>query len=166
MQFLIPYLKRTYGNDQNIIESAIQYGILSENVANFRQENFLVWDLETLESEDEVNTNIQVDGVLKVASIGVASSFGMPEKYFERKSSDPEHSIELVSDFLDYVFEAEQLFYNTIPEEIRQVEHDLEFAEAKCEKVRVRKGLKKYTTMPIFGYNSCKYYFLIIDYDS
>ena len=157
MQFLIQHLKRTYGNDQNIIESAIKYGILSEDVANFRQENFMVWDLETLESDDEVNTSIQVDGVLKVASIGVASSFGMPEAYFERKSSDPEHSIELVSDFLDYVFEAEKLFYQTIPEEIRQVEHDLDFAEANCEKVRVRRGLKKYTTMPIFGYNSCKY---------
>ena len=135
-------------------------------MADFRQENFMVWDLETLECDDEVNTNIQVEGVLKVASIGVASSFGMPEKYLERKSSDPEHSIELVSDFLDYVFEAEKMFYQTIPEEIRNIEHDLDYAEAKCEKVRVRRGLKKFTTMPIFGYNSCKYYFLIIDYDS
>ena len=125
-------------------------------MSNFRQEHFIVWDLETMESEDEVRTNIQVDGVLKVASIGVASSFSMPEKYFERKTNAPEHGLELVSDFLDYMFEAEQLFHKTIPVEIREVQQDKEFSEAKCQKVRVRRGLKKYSTMPIFGYNSCE----------
>ena len=125
-------------------------------MSNFRQEHFIVWDLETMESEDEVRTNIQVDGVLKVASIGVASSFSMPEKYFERKTNAVEHGLELVSDFLDYMFEAEKFFHRTIPEEIRKVQQDKEFSEAKCQKVRVKRSLKKYTTMPIYGYNSCE----------
>ena len=134
---------------------AIEYGMIPEDLADYRQENFCVFDLETAERESKLDTEMEVNGVHKVISIGVSSSLPIESKYFERLSSAPIHSTELVADFLDYLFEAEKIYRSTIPKAILDAFSDIdEYTDDVCDKVLVERELRKYAAMPVFGFNS------------
>ena len=149
---------------------AIEYGMIPEDLADYRQENFCVFDLETAERESTLDTEMEVNGVHKIISIGVSSSLPIESKYFERKSSAPVHSTELVAEFLDYLFEAEKVYHNTIPEEILDAfsEIDDEYTDDVCDKVKVERELRKYGAMPTYGFNSGMLiydFYLFMSYD-
>ena len=154
-----------YGGPENVIQRAIDQGIIPESMAGYVQENLVVYDLETLEQQDvHLDTKIQVDGVLKVVSIGVASTLPLPERYFERTTSHPEAAGLLVSEFMEHLFELEELFYQTIPDELKNIEDDDEEKEAfevESEKKTLKNQLRNLCTMPVFGFNSGKYYQVI-----
>ena len=134
--------------------------MIPEELKDFRQEEFVVFDLESGERESDLDTEMEVNGVHKVISIGASTSLPIDDKYFERKSSAPEHSTEVVSEFLDWLFEVEKVYRTTIPEEILEAipDDDDEYTDDVCDKQRVGRELKKYAAMPIFGFNSGKYY--------
>ena len=129
--------------------------MIPEDLVDYRQENFCVFDLETAERESTLDTEMEVSGVHKVISIGVSSSLPVESKYFERKSSAPVHSTELVAEFLNYLFEDEKIYRTTIPEAILDAfsEKD-EYSDDVCDKVMVERELRKYAAMPVFGFNS------------
>ena len=149
-----------YGGPENVIENAIEQGILPDTMTGYVQKNLVTYDLETLEQQDvHLDTKIQIDGVLKVVSIGVASTLQMPERYFERRSSLPQSACELVTEFMDHLFELEELYYQTIPDEIKNIEDDDEEKESfqvECEKKSLKSKLRNICCMPVFGYNSGK----------
>ena len=117
----------------------------------------MIFDLETLEQNLDLNTNIEVEGVLKLATIGCSSTLSTDCRYFERRSSRPEDSTELVAEFLDHMFELENQFIQTVPQEIRDaVPEEDEFQENEGEEIRLESQLRKYLSMPIYGYNSSK----------
>ena len=99
-----------------------------------------------------------MNGVHKVISIGASSSLPVSDKYFARKSSAPEHSTELVAEFLDWLFEVEKIYRTTVPGEILDAfpDEDEEFTNDVCDKVKVERELRKYAAMPVYGYNSGK----------
>ena len=95
-------IKRMYGGDLSALEEAIKLGMVSDQLSSFRQKQVVIFDLETLEKDIALNTNIEVEGVLKLVSIGCASTLSTESRYFERKSSFPEHSTELDISLLIY----------------------------------------------------------------
>ena len=134
--------------------------MIPEELKDYRQEQFVIFDLESGERESDLETKMEVNGVHKVISIGASSSLPIDDKYFARESSAPEHSTKLVSDFLDWLFEAEKVYRTTVPEEILDAfpEEDDEYTSDVCDKVKVERELRTYAAMPIYGYNSGKSY--------
>ena len=150
--------------------------MIPEELKDYRQEQFVIFDLESCERECELDTVMEVNGVHKVISIGASSSLPIENKYFERKSSAPGHSTELVSDFLDWLFEVEKVYRTTVPEEILDAfpDEDDEYTSDVCDKVKVERELRTYAAMPVYGYNSgksiqygpyhtCPYHILILN---
>lgn len=77
------------------------------------------------------------NGVLKVVSIGVASTLQLPERYCEGRSSLPPSAGQFVTEFMDNLFELEELYYKTIPNDIRNTDK-----------------LRNICCMPVFGSGS------------
>ena len=156
-----------YGGVENVIQKGIENGIIPETLAGYVQENVVVFDLETLEQQDvHLDTKIQIDGVLKVVSIGVASTLPLPERYFERSSSLPESAGVLVSEFMEHLFELEELFYQTVPDELKNIEDDDELKnieedkesyEIESDRKSLKDQLRNMCVMPVLGYNSGKH---------
>ena len=140
--------------------------MIPEELKDYRQEQFVIFDLESCERECELDTVMEVNGVHKVISIGASSSLPIENKYFERKSSAPGHSTELVSDFLDWLFEVEKVYRTTVPEEILDAfpDEDDEYTSDVCDKVKVERELRTYAAMPVYGYNSGESYIMYFYY--
>ena len=51
-----------------------------------------------------------------------------------------------------------EVYHKTIPEDILDAvpEEDEEYSENVCEKIKVERQLRKYSAMPVYGYNSGK----------
>ena len=152
------FIQRTYGASKNCLHTAVDYGMIPEELKDYRQEQFVIFDLESGERESDLETKMEVNGVHKVISIGASSSLPVDDKYFARKSSAPEHSTELVSSFLDWLFDVEKVYRTTVPEEILDAfpDEDDEYTSDVCDKVRAERELRKYAAMPVYGYNSGK----------
>lgn len=80
-----------------------------------------------------------------------------------RKSSAPESATELISSFLDHLFDLETKLYETIPDPIRRAISKLTYdiSMAKFSKMNSRKQillgkLRQYCNLSIMGYNSGK----------
>ena len=132
--------------------------MVPEEFKDYRQTEFVVFDLESGEKESDLETKMEVNGIHRVMSIGASSSMAVDDKYFARKSSAPEHSTELVSDFMDWLFEVEKVYRTTVPEEILKAipDEDDEYTNDVCDKIRIGRELKKYAAMPVYGFNSGK----------
>ena len=132
--------------------------MVPEEFKDYRQTEFVVFDLESGEKESDLETKMEVNGIHRVMSIGASSSMAVDDKYFARKSSAPEHSTELVSDFMDWLFEVEKVYRTTVPEEILKAipDEDDEYTNDVCDKIRIGRELKKFAAMPVYGYNSGK----------
>ena len=130
--------------------------MVPEEFKDYRQKDFVVFDLESGEKESDLETKMEVNGIHRVMSIGASSSLPVNDKYFARKSSAPEHSTELVSDFMDWLFEVEKVYRTTVPEEILKAipDEDDEYTNDVCDKIRIGRELKKYAAMPVYGFNS------------
>ena len=149
-----------YGGDSTALEEAIAKALIPNHLSSYRQCEFVIFDLETLERDQALDTKIEIEGVHKLASIGCASTLSTDSGYFERRSSRPEDSTELVAEFLDHMFELEKLYIQTVPAEIKDAvpdDDDDDFEENVGEIKRIQRDLKKYLTMPILGYNSSKF---------
>ena len=92
-----------YGKPYNMIEDLIENEILSEEMRNFTIDHFTVFDIETCQ--------IVVDNEERLIpiSIAVASTF-TEDRYFERESSSPEDGDKMVSNFMNYLVEINELY--------------------------------------------------------
>ena len=144
----------------DVLKNAVTSGLLPESFVNYRQMNIGVFDIETLEepSEDE-----DVEGILRIASIGFASNLPACNQFFIRKNSHPSSAIRLLEEFLNHCFEVEKLFNSQIPKDIKLALKDLDdsaktkFSTGRTQKQNMLYNLKKYLEFPIFGYNSGKH---------
>lgn len=93
----------SHGKPKDTIGDLIDNGILSEKMRNFRVNHFCVYDIEVVQKD--------VDGETRLIpiSIGVSSTF-TEDRYFERKTSNPEDGDKMISDFMDYLVEIYDLF--------------------------------------------------------
>lgn len=158
---MIKNIKFLYGKLSNNLSSAIDLGLLPKSFANYRQTRFGVFSSETLESEHEAD---DVDGVLKICSIGYASNLPNTDRFFVRTSSAPKAGSIVVSEFLDHLFQCEEQFYASIPKEIKNaLDHlderiETKFSSERTEIQNLLRSLKKFTEFPIFGFNNGKSY--------
>ena len=127
---------------------------------------FGVFDIETLEEQPAEEDD--VEGILRIASIGFASNLPASNRFFIRKNSHPSAAINLMEDFLSHCFEVEKQFNSQIPEDIKMALKDLDetaktkFSTERTQKQNMLYHLKKYLEFPIFGYNSGNLEILIV----
>ena len=95
--------QQSYGRPYNMMEDLIENDILSEEMRNFTIDHFTVYDIET------VQTSIDGEERLIPISIAVSSTF-TEDRYFERKSSSPEDGEKMVSEFMNYLVEINELY--------------------------------------------------------
>ena len=151
-------LQVSYGKPVDVLKNAITSGILPESFVNYRQMNIGVFDIETLEEEPPEEED--VEGILRIASIGFASNLPDCNRFFVRKNSHPSSAIYLLEEFLNHCFEVEKLFNSRIPKDIKMALKDLDdsaktkFSTGRTQKQNMLYNLKKYLEFPIFGYNS------------
>ena len=145
----------------DVLKNAITSGLLPESFVNYRQMNIGVFDIETL--EEEPPEEMDVEGILRIASIGFASNLPACNRFFIRKNSHPSSAIHLLEEFLNHCFEVEKLFNSQIPKDIKLALKDLDdstktkFSTGRTQKQNMLYNLKKYLEFPIFGYNSGKH---------
>ena len=128
-----------------------------------------VFDIETIEQpsqrhNDQISSNTIEEAVLRPVSIGCSSNITNEDKFFLRKSSNPDDAYDLVYQFLDYLFELVDVMHRELPEEIKHAMEVLEselqdkskFSKGFCEKKTMLRTLKSYHKMSVYGFNSCK----------
>ena len=148
----------SYGKPVDVLKNAITSGLLPESFVNYRQMNIGVFDIETLEEQPPEEDD--VEGILRIASIGFASNLPACNRFFIRKNSHPSAALRLMEEFLNHCFEVEKQFNNQIPEDIKVALKDLDetaktkFSNDRTQKQNMLYHLKKYLEFPIFGYNS------------
>ena len=142
----------------DVLKNAITSGLLPESFVNYRQMNIGVFDIETLEEQPPEEDD--VEGVLRIASIGFASNLPASNRFFVRKNSHSSSALHLMEEFLDHCFQVEKQFNSQIPEDIKMALKDLDetaktkFSTERTQKQNMLYHLKKYLEFPIFGYNS------------
>ena len=91
-----------------MLKNAITSGLLPESFVNYRQMNIGVFDIETL--EEEPPEEMDVEGILRITSIGFASNLPACNRFFIRKNSHPSSALMLLEEFLNHCFEVEKQF--------------------------------------------------------
>ena len=74
--------KISYGKPVDVLKNAITSGLLPESFVNYRQMNIGVFDIETLEEPSEDD---DVEGILRIASIGFASIYRLAIDFSSEK---------------------------------------------------------------------------------
>ena len=157
---ILTIFKKPYGKISNTLENAINQGLLPIQFKEYRQRKFATFDCETLESEHDAD---DVDGVLKICSIGFASNISNTDRFFVRSSSHFSAGSVVVTEFLDHLFNVETQFYESIPDEIKTALKQLDervktkFSSERSEIQNLLYNLRKYTEFPVFGFNNGKH---------
>ena len=95
--------QQSHGEPYCMIDDLIENDILSEEIKGFSIDHFCVYDIEV------VQKSIGGEERLIPISIAVSSTF-IEDRYFERKSSSPEDGDKMISDFMDYLVEINELY--------------------------------------------------------
>ena len=163
-----------------MLNMLISRGYLPENFRNYRQNYLCCWDIETLETKQELHsdTTIQIEALHSVVSIRYfifiwwlafikfSVSSNLPEcetEFFYRKSSEPEAAGALISEFLDYLWSLEKKYNELIPSEITEAISALKekivtekFSKSQTVEKRLLAFLNQFGQFPCYGYNSGK----------
>lgn len=149
---------------QTIISKQIHYGSINDEVAKmteilnidytqFRQRHLVCYDIETF----------SYNGVCIPVSIAVASTLDGP-KYFEKSDDTPEATKQMVTEFMEYLLELQQMLLENLELEI---DHAIKFLQAEKDGVfnqdryqskpafyAIYRYFKSYETLKVFGFNS------------
>ena len=100
--------------------------------------------------------------------LSVSTNLPVETKCFIRKTSESQSGLELIAEFINHLWSLEELYHQSIPQEIHDAIERLEretdvrnkFSKDKTLKNFWKSSLKKYIPLPCFGFNSGKH----IDY--
>ena len=140
---------------------------MSEEFRSFRQKRLATWDIETLEKKSERdNANESVatvtNAIHKAVSIGVSSNLpDFENRFFCRESSSQEAGEDMISDFLEHLFDMSKDLQKHIPQEIVRAAQRLSeklagqhFSKGKCEERSLLYHLNAYKKLSVYGFNS------------
>ena len=146
----------------------VKRGYLPHSFSNYRQRLHAVFDIETLEKQNERhNEDLLVgtfeEAVLRPVSIGCSNNINGDDKFFVRRSSHPDDATALVHGFLDYLFTLVDELVQALPVELHQAADKLvseleieKFSKEKTEKQSMLRTLNQYRTLACYGFNSGK----------
>ena len=84
-------------------------------------------------------------------------------KCFVRESSEPKDAANLITEFIDHLWELESKFYELIPNEINDAITKIEkriissrFSKLQTREKNILAYLKKFKELPCYGFNSGK----------
>ena len=127
------------------------------------------FDLECVETQanEQIGERTVKLGVQNLVSIAFASN--LPNHapiFYLRESSEPKMAYKMVQKFILDVFKAQELLVDKIPTELKTAIRTLQkqvtqqsFGKSKTQTYRFLRFLKKYTQLPIYGFNSSKVVF-------
>ena len=151
--------RRSYGGGEDLLRLAIKHNILPEHFKDYRQPFFATYDCETLEHPNDCVAQGQ-QAVLKIASIALSSNLpGVGDECWIRKSSRPEHGKEIIHQFLDRIFELEQIYYDNLPDDIkiaRTILDDMgddKFSHTKTIMNQIETLIDKYHSFAVYSFN-------------
>ena len=151
--------KEKYGGGEDLMNFAIESNILPKKFKQYRQRFLSTYDIETLEYPNDCVAQGQ-QAVLRIASIALSSNLpGVKDQCWIRKSSSPEHGKEIIHQFLDRVFELEQIYYENLPKEIKAALIYLEemdeakFSYTKTKMSQLKDLMKKYHAFSVYSFN-------------
>lgn len=108
------------GNPESILEFGVRMGFIPEQYINYRQEYICVFDIECLETEytgKKEGMDMYIDKAQKIVSLAVGSNIpGGGDKFFYRKTSQPEAEEELIEEFVEYLEEIHTQLLIHLPE--------------------------------------------------
>ena len=168
---ILNFFEVTYGCKQDTADEIIKSGLLPEWFSNFRQQYLGTFDLECTEriSEEDIGSKTTQLGVQNIVSMALASNLpNQKSTFFLRKSSDPRMAFEMVKDFVLHSFKLYELFMDYLPVEIKRAIKKLEyklksskkkFWIGKTKEYQHLRFLRKFTTFPMYGFNSSKVHF-------
>ena len=153
----------SYGQPDSVLDLAIDENLLPEDFRSWRQPYFMVWDIETLENAQSnvFSHGLEINANLNFASVACSTNLpGLNDVFIMRESSHAASGQQAVDEWLDTLFEWENVFHAQIPDEIKEAYNELsgieddKFSKQKTKKQRLKNCLKNLMTMPCFGYNS------------
>lgn len=140
--------------------------MLSSQFKNYRKTFLATFDLECVETltNEQIGDRTIKLGVQTLVSLAFASNLPNHEPIFYiRDSSEPEMAYKMVQKFILDVFKAQELLVDNIPIEIKKAIKILQkavwsqsFSKNKTQTFRFLRFLKKYTQLPLYGFNSSK----------
>ena len=144
------------------MKQLVNWGLVPESAINFRKDLIVCYDIESLESKENLEGLTNVDAVHKLASIGVGSNHG-DSKCFIRADSSHEAAEKIIRDFLDYLDDLNAEYEGHLPayffEALDQIEL-LTSSEStlpkskKMELSSLKLKLENYMILDIWGFNS------------
>ena len=158
-----------YGSPDSVLDNCIKFGYLPENMRHFRQENLMVFDIETLEENKSCETavmNTQQEARHNIVSLATGSNIpNTTAKFFARQSSDGICEQQLIKQFVDELCLVYNEYIKKVPIDISialdRIESELNDAkEGKYHNfklLQMRRYLESYLRLPVFGFNSCMY---------
>ena len=158
--------KVKFGSRESVLHEIIDTGMLPSHFQTYRKTFLATFDLECVETlaNEQIGDRTIKLGVQNIVSIAFASNLPNHEPIFYlRDSSEPEMAYKMVQRFILDVFKAQELLVDNIPIELKKVIKTLQkavktqsFSKSKTQTFRFLRFLKKYTQLPIYGFNSSK----------
>ena len=153
-----------FGKKTNDFDEIVEAGYLTEEFRHYRHNFLAVYDIETFERESTEKLS-NVEAKLDLLSLAVSTNIpGQQDRFFCRKSSDPDDAYSIVVQFLEYLEELQTILEETIPEEIADAISILEeeiqeekFSKRKLLKKNYLRTLKSVSLLNVYGFNSGKF---------
>ena len=154
-----------------MLNELIETGILPSWFQNYRKTFLSTFDLECVEklTHEQIGERTVKLGVQNLVSIAFASNLpGHEPIFYLRESSESEMAYKMVEKFVLDVFKAQELLIESLPKELLMAIKKLQkqtgsekFGKAKTRAYQFLRFLRKYTQLPIYGFNSSKVTFFI-----
>ena len=144
------------------MKQLISWGLVPESAINFRKDLIVSYDIESLESKENLEGLTNVDAIHKLCSIGVGTNNG-DSKCFIREDSSHQAAELIVRDFIDYLDDLNAEYEGHLPsyffEALDQIEllTSSESALPKSKKMELsslKLKLENYMILDIWGFNS------------
>ena len=150
----------------------IDAGILPSWFQNYRKTFLATFDLECVErlTHEQIGERTVKLGTQNLVSMAFASNLPNHDPvFYVRESSDPVMAYKMVEKFIFDIFKAQELLMDSLPREltstIKQMQKEIsnqKFGKGKTRSYQFLRFLKKYTQLPLYGFNSSKVIFSCI----
>lgn len=160
--------QRALGNPESLMEKCIRQGYIPSSFLSYRQKYLVCFDIECLEEKVDPSNqygNTSQEAKHNLVSLAMASNIpGKEDKFFIRKSSDPECEQQVISEFVKELYRLSTDFITTyVPSEIKMAIsniserlENMKFGHEKVEHEGLNRFLKGYLKLPVYGFNACK----------
>ena len=171
---IISTRQKIYGISTSLLDDLIDEKLLPEKFRNYSHSYMATYDIETLERPCDIKrTNLlTTNSHHLLVSIGVSTNIpGFKDTWFCRRSSDEADGTRCVTSFLKYLQSLQKKLETLIPCEIlsliaklQEKTGDFDGRPSQYTYVNKLNFLRKFTQLSVYGFNSGKQIYLLLDF--